>query len=50
MKHKTNKERLKKFVFTATVEVMAKDKDDADIEILIKMDDHDILWELTDDQ
>ena len=37
---------MEQFIFTTTVEVMAKDEDDAHIELIFKMDAHDISWEL----
>ena len=37
---------MSKYIFFAEVEVEAIDEDDARIELLIKMDDHDIAWEL----
>ena len=37
---------MKKFIYTATVEIEADNEDDAYIELIIKMDDHDIDWEL----
>ncbi len=40
---------MSKFIFTASVEVEGEDEDDARIELLIKMDDHDIIWELEEE-
>lgn len=41
---------MSKFIFTASVEVEGEDEDDARIELLIKMDDHDICWEMEDEE
>jgi hypothetical protein len=36
---------MKKYIYTATVEIEANSKEDAEIEIINIMDEHDILWE-----
>lgn len=41
---------MKKYRCTATVVVEAEDEDDAQIELLIKMDGHDISWEVEEDE
>ena len=35
---------MKKFICETTIMIEAEDEDDARIELLIKMDDHDICW------
>ena len=42
----TNEEKVKKFICTTTIEIEAKDEDDARIELIFKMDDHNISWEV----
>lgn len=41
---------MKKFICIAEVVVEAEDEDDARIELLCKMDDHDISWEVEEDE
>ncbi len=37
---------MKKFICTTTIEIEAEDEDDARIELIFKMDAHDISWEI----
>jgi hypothetical protein len=37
---------MAKFICTAEIEIEAADEDDARIELLIKMDDHELTWEI----
>lgn len=41
---------MKKFICTADVVIEAEDEDDARIELLIKMDDHDIYWDVEEEE
>ena len=40
---------MKKFICTTTIEIEAEDEDDARIELLIRMDDHNISWEVEEE-
>lgn len=37
---------MKKFIYTAEVVIEAENKEDAQIEIIFKMNEHDICWEV----
>ena len=37
---------MAKFICTTEIEIEAEDEDDARIELLIKMDDHELSWEV----
>ena len=40
---------MKKFICFTTLYIEAEDEDDARIELIIKMDDHDICWEVEEE-
>lgn len=41
---------MKKFTCTTTIEIEAEDEDDARIELILKMDAHDIRWEVEEEE
>jgi len=43
MRKKTS---MKKFICNTTIEIEAENEDDARIELIFKMDAHDICWEV----
>ena len=40
---------MKKFICTTTIEIEAEDEDDARIELIFKMDAHDISWDVEEE-